>query len=170
MFCICVKWLLPPGDNQIAVNKYYYYYYYIYLNWTGKGISTVKRVLAQLYKVLCDPVYVWEFFCIKLVSHCRNQSAVSDSSVWLCSVRRRYSNARHFTFVFTMFQQDVLLLLCSVDSGTPNIEPLHRYQVAAVRFDVDIPQSVTVSALRTALLLVSSCGYIGWFGNGQVPL
>jgi hypothetical protein len=25
MFCICVKWLLPPGDNPIAVNKYYYY-------------------------------------------------------------------------------------------------------------------------------------------------
>jgi hypothetical protein len=27
IFCICVKWPLPPGDNPIAVNKYYYYYY-----------------------------------------------------------------------------------------------------------------------------------------------
>jgi hypothetical protein len=26
MICICVKWLLPPGDNPIAVNKYYYYF------------------------------------------------------------------------------------------------------------------------------------------------
>jgi hypothetical protein len=25
MFCICVKKPLPPGDNPIAVNKYYYY-------------------------------------------------------------------------------------------------------------------------------------------------
>jgi hypothetical protein len=29
MFCICVKKPLPPGDNPIAVNKYYYSYYYI---------------------------------------------------------------------------------------------------------------------------------------------
>jgi len=29
MFCLHVK-PLPPGDNQIAVNKYYYYYYYYY--------------------------------------------------------------------------------------------------------------------------------------------
>jgi hypothetical protein len=59
-----------------------------------------------------------------------------------------------------MFQPPVLLHLCSVGSGTRNIDPLHRYQVVAVRFDVDIPQSVAVCALRTALLLVSSCGYI----------
>jgi hypothetical protein len=31
VFCICVKCLLPPGDNPIAVkNKYYYYYYLLY--------------------------------------------------------------------------------------------------------------------------------------------
>ena len=28
MFCIHVKWPLPPADKPIAVNKYYYYYYY----------------------------------------------------------------------------------------------------------------------------------------------
>ena len=28
MFCIHVKQSLSPGDNPIAVNKYYYYYYY----------------------------------------------------------------------------------------------------------------------------------------------
>jgi hypothetical protein len=27
LFCVRVKWPLPPGDNPIAVNKYYYYYY-----------------------------------------------------------------------------------------------------------------------------------------------
>ena len=26
IFCMHVKWPLPPGDNPIAVNKYYYYY------------------------------------------------------------------------------------------------------------------------------------------------
>jgi len=26
MFCVHVKSPLPPGDNPIAVNKYYYYY------------------------------------------------------------------------------------------------------------------------------------------------
>jgi len=30
MFCLHVKYPLPPGDNPIAVNKYYYYYYYMY--------------------------------------------------------------------------------------------------------------------------------------------
>ena len=28
IFCIHVKQPLPPGDNPIAVNKYYYYHYY----------------------------------------------------------------------------------------------------------------------------------------------
>jgi hypothetical protein len=28
--CVHVNWPLPPGDNPIAVNKYYYYYYYYY--------------------------------------------------------------------------------------------------------------------------------------------
>ena len=30
IFCIHVKYPLPPGDNPIAVDKYYYYYYYYY--------------------------------------------------------------------------------------------------------------------------------------------
>jgi len=30
IFCIHVKYPLPPGDKPIAVNKYYYYYYYYY--------------------------------------------------------------------------------------------------------------------------------------------
>ena len=30
MFCLHVKYPLPPGDNPIAVNKYYYYYYFKY--------------------------------------------------------------------------------------------------------------------------------------------
>jgi len=30
IFCIHVKWPLPPGDNPIAVYYYYYYYYYHY--------------------------------------------------------------------------------------------------------------------------------------------
>ena len=32
IFCIYVKQPLPPGDNPIALNKYYYYYYYYHYN------------------------------------------------------------------------------------------------------------------------------------------
>jgi len=36
MFGLHVKQTLPPGDNPIAVNKYYYYYYYYYYIYSSK--------------------------------------------------------------------------------------------------------------------------------------
>jgi len=39
--CVRVKSPLPPGDNPIAVNKYYYYYYLKNILWHQTGHMSV---------------------------------------------------------------------------------------------------------------------------------
>jgi len=50
MFCIHVKQPLPPGNNPIAVNKYYYYYYIsvhvrVCLEGSGMGLRNTDENL-----------------------------------------------------------------------------------------------------------------------------
>ena len=54
LVCKCV---LPPGDNPIAINKYYYYYYYL-LKIKLHIISAIKRCIFTVKAALNSLVYV----------------------------------------------------------------------------------------------------------------
>jgi hypothetical protein len=63
MFCICVKWPLPPGGNPIAVNKYYYYYYYYYEPLLTAHEHKLLPLVAS--SPLCDSILI-EIKCINV--------------------------------------------------------------------------------------------------------
>jgi len=67
MFCLHVKYPLPPGDNPIAVNKYYYYYIKIriigLLNFVLKmGFDTNESVIAIVTSTI---TYAAQSWCLK---------------------------------------------------------------------------------------------------------
>ena len=52
MFCLHVKYPLPPGDKPIAVNKYYYYYYYYYYYMFRAGLLLIIRRYCSVYTTI----------------------------------------------------------------------------------------------------------------------
>jgi len=51
IFCIIVKYPLPPGNNPIAGNKYYYYYYYYYHHYYHL-VSFPQALSSRLYTLI----------------------------------------------------------------------------------------------------------------------
>jgi hypothetical protein len=60
IFLLHVKWPLPPGDSQIAVNKYYYYYYY-YLAKAFDSVSHELLILKLEFEVNNNECYFARF-------------------------------------------------------------------------------------------------------------
>jgi hypothetical protein len=96
MFCVRVKWPLPPGDNPIAVNYYYYYYYYYYyVKWQlppGVYPFAVNKYYYYVNWLLPPGVYAFavnKYYYVELLNETRQlrlcvvSSATTNKARWI---------------------------------------------------------------------------------------